>query len=230
MDKSENITELVKALINIQPLLKPAIKDKTNPFFKSKYADHAGVWDSCRDLLKDNKLAVSQICGIDANGSYLETVLMHESGQWISGKYPLRAVKADDPQALGSAMTYARRYNLAAILGVVTDDDDAEGAMERQPESRQKPDKQTTQSQSTHRENLVPGSNQWILDKVFALNIVEKDFQEYLNKTLHIPIEINLRDTLLKSKITEEQRKSIAQMISKKEAAANKEATNAGSK
>lgn len=161
MEKSENITELVKALINIQPLLKPAIKDKTNPFFRSKYADLAGVWESCRDLLKDNKLAVSQVCGIDANGSYLETVLMHESGQWISGKYPLRAVKADDPQALGSAMTYARRYNLAAILGVVTDDDDdAEGAMGRQPESKQKPEQKSSQGRDPNNPPKNPATQE----------------------------------------------------------------------
>jgi hypothetical protein len=138
VEKSENIAEIIKALIKIQPQLKPAIKDKANPFLKSKYADLSGVWDSCRDLLKESGLAVVQVCGIGDNGSYLETILMHESGQWISGKYPLKPVKDDDPQAMGSAMTYARRYNLAAILGIVTDDDDAEGAMGRQTESKPK--------------------------------------------------------------------------------------------
>lgn len=138
MEKSENIAEIIKALIKIQPQLKPAIKDKANPFLKTKYADLSGVWDSCRDLLKESGLAVVQVCGIGDNGSYLETILMHESGQWISGKYPLKPVKDDDPQAMGSAMTYARRYNLAAILGIVTDDDDAEGAMGRQTESKPK--------------------------------------------------------------------------------------------
>jgi hypothetical protein len=138
VEKSENIAEIIKALIKIQPQLKPAIKDKANPFLKTKYADLSGVWDSCRDLLKESGLAVVQVCGIGDNGSYLETILMHESGQWISGKYPLKPVKDDDPQAMGSAMTYARRYNLAAILGIVTDDDDAEGAMGRQTESKPK--------------------------------------------------------------------------------------------
>ena len=136
MEKSENITELIKTLIKIQPLLKPAIRDKVNPYLKSKYADLSGVWDTCRDLLKENGLAVSQVCGINEYGSYLETILMHESGQWISGKYPLKPVKADDPQAMGSAMTYARRYSLAAILGIVTEDDDAEVAMGRPTETK----------------------------------------------------------------------------------------------
>jgi hypothetical protein len=131
VEKSETITELSRALVKMQVSLKPAVRDKINPFLKSRYADLSGVWEVCRDLLQENRLAVIQVSGIDAGGAYLETILTHESGEWISGKYPLNPVKADDPQAMGSAMTYARRYTLAAILGIVTEDDDAEGAMGR---------------------------------------------------------------------------------------------------
>ncbi len=138
MEKSESIIELTRALIKVQASVKPAIRDKANPFLKSRYADLSGVWDVCRNLLQENKLAVIQVSGIDANGCYLETVLSHESGEWISGKYPLRPVRVDDPQALGSALTYARRYTLAAVLGIVTEDDDAEGAMDRQAEKVQR--------------------------------------------------------------------------------------------
>jgi hypothetical protein len=138
VEKSESIVELIKALMKVQVALKPAVRDKVNPFLKSKYADLSGVWDVCRELLKENKLAVVQVSGIDSNGCYLETILTHESGEWISGKYPLRPVKPDDPQAMGSALTYARRYTLAAILGIVTEDDDAEGAMGRFPDNGQK--------------------------------------------------------------------------------------------
>jgi hypothetical protein len=138
MEKSESITELSKALIKVQAALKPALKDKTNPYLKSKYTDLGGVWEVCRALLQENCLAVIQVSGIDTGGSYLETILAHESGEWISGRYPLKPVREDDPQALGSAMTYARRYSLAAILGIVTEDDDAEAAMPRPPEVKQK--------------------------------------------------------------------------------------------
>lgn len=138
MEKSVSITELAKALIKIQVALKPAIKDKTNPFLKSRYADLSGVWDVCRTLLQENKLGVIQVCGIDAMGVHLETVLVHESGEWISGRYPLKPVRPDDPQALASAVTYARRYTLAAILGIVTEDDDAEGAVGRQLDAKPK--------------------------------------------------------------------------------------------
>jgi hypothetical protein len=138
MEKSESITELSKALIKVQADLKPALKYKTNPYLKSKYTDLGGVWEVCRALLQENRLAVIQVGGIDTGGSYLETILAHESGEWISGRYPLKPVRADDPQALGSAMTYARRYTLAAILGIVTEDDDAEAAMPRPPEVKQR--------------------------------------------------------------------------------------------
>jgi hypothetical protein len=166
MNKSENITDLVKSLINLQSELQPAVKDKSNPFLKSKYADLAGIADASRNLLKTNKLSLIQVCDIDASGPYLETILAHESGQWISGRYPLQAVKQNDPQALGSAMTYARRYTWAAILGIVTEDDDAEGAMDRkteskqsEPSSKQKNNEKTTQSTTTQQATI---SDDWI--------------------------------------------------------------------
>ena len=134
VEKSESIAELVQALVRVQAALKPAVRDKPNPFLKSRYADLAGVWDACRGLLHENRLAVIQVGGTDAAGHYLETILVHESGQWISGRYPLRPVRADDPQALGSALTYARRYSLAAVLGIVTEDDDGEGTIARPAE------------------------------------------------------------------------------------------------
>ena len=130
MDKSESITELTRALVRVQSALKPALRDKTNPAANSRYADLSGVWEVCRGLLQENGLAVVQAGGSDAGGNYLETLLAHESGEWISGRYPLQLARADDPQALGSAVTYARRYSLAAVLGIVTEDDDAEVAAE----------------------------------------------------------------------------------------------------
>ena len=227
MDKSENITELIKALGKVQPLLNPAVKDKTNPFLKSKYADLSSVWESCRGLLSSNGLVVTQVGGMDTAGNYLETVLMHESGQWISGRYPLKPVKTDDPQALGSAMTYARRYNLAAILGIVTEDDDAEGAMGRQSDTKQKTETKTPAKPETskdewdklRRPEQVPGSNEWILSKMFELKIDEAKMLEYLNKELHIPIETTVKATLEKSKISDTDRATIAKKINAKQGA-----------
>ena len=132
MEKSESIKELAIALNKAQGIMQVAKKDSENPYFKSKYADLLSVWDACRGALTSNGLSVAQIADTDSEGkAVLETILMHTSGEWIKGRLPLLPVKAD-PQAQGSAITYARRYSLSAIIGLCTeDDDDAEAAMER---------------------------------------------------------------------------------------------------
>jgi hypothetical protein len=170
VDKSESITELTKALVRIQAALKPAVRDKTNPFLKSRYADLSAVWDVCRSLLQENGLAVVQVCGQAGEGSYLETILSHESGEWISGKYPLKPVRADDPQALGSAVTYARRYSLAAVLGIVTEDDDAEGAMDRQPAANTKQSVRPTPARLSD----VPVKNPASREQLNQLDVLKK--------------------------------------------------------
>ena len=121
--QSEKIDALTKAMVKVQAELKPAIKDSDNPFFKSKYADLPAVVHVSRKLLTDNGIAVYQVTDMDENGVYIVTQLTHESGQWIRGKYPVNPVKAD-PQAMGSAITYARRYAYCAMVGIVTDEDD----------------------------------------------------------------------------------------------------------
>jgi hypothetical protein len=135
MNKSENIGALAKALAAVQSQLKPAIKDTANSFLKSKYADLNSVWDSCRDLLADNDLAVTQLNDVSETGVIVETVLMHSSGEWISGRMYLPLTK-HDAQGVGSALTYGRRYGLAAIIGIIADDDD-DGQAASQPKQQQ---------------------------------------------------------------------------------------------
>ena len=126
-------TSIFKALAAAQAGFHSALKDTANPFFKSKYADLSAVWEACKEGLKENNLFVSQQPGfIEAAGCWaIVTKIYNEAGETIEGTTPIIASKANDPQAFGSAMTYARRYGLAATLGIVTDDDDAEGAMNR---------------------------------------------------------------------------------------------------
>lgn len=123
MAQSESINELAAALAKAQGAMKPAGKSAENPFFKSKYADLPAIVSACRIALAENNLAVVQRTDFDEARTFIETVLMHGSGQWISARYPVNPVK-NDPQGMGSAVTYARRYSLAAIVGVVSDDDD----------------------------------------------------------------------------------------------------------
>ena len=127
--QSTEISELAKALINVQRTIQPAIKDATNPFVHNRYATLNSVMDSCREALLGNSIWMTQF-PVPAEPGYLGLVtkLTHaESGQWQSSLAVVPLPKAD-PQGMGSAMTYARRYALSAMLGIVTDDDDGEDA------------------------------------------------------------------------------------------------------
>lgn len=116
--KSEAIGALAQALAKAQGEITNALKDKDNPFFKSTYADLASVWDACREPLSKNGLSVTQTLGTDQSGRIaLTTLLMHSSGEWISSVVPIIPVK-QDPQSVGSAITYMRRFSLSALVGV----------------------------------------------------------------------------------------------------------------
>lgn len=133
---SEQINELAAALAAAQAEMEGAEKNSANPHLKSKYADLTSVWNACRGPLSKHGLAVVQCPRehTDERGHVqlrLETVLMHKSGQWISSEIPVTPAKERDPQALGSFLTYCRRYGLSAMVGIAPDDDDAEAAMRR---------------------------------------------------------------------------------------------------
>lgn len=126
MNQSPTIGALAAALAKAQASFKPAIKDAANPFFKSKYVDLAGAIEACRDALSANGLAVVQ--ATDAGEKMtLHTTLLHSSGEWIGSSYPVNPQK-NDPQGIGSALTYARRYSLMALIGLAAEDDDGEAA------------------------------------------------------------------------------------------------------
>lgn len=124
MRTSDSISKISAALVKAQGELNAVHKDGSNPHFRSKYATLQNIVESTRDTLRKHGLAVVQTFS-DTDGTYisLNTTLLHESGEYISGTFSMRPSKAD-PQGLGSATTYARRYALSAILGIVTDEDD----------------------------------------------------------------------------------------------------------
>lgn len=122
--QSETIGALAAALAKAQGEIAPAPMDRDNPFFKSKYATLTSLWESARAALSANGLAVTQVTDFDANGEIvLLTTLLHSSGEWIGGVYPIRTAD-QKPQTLGSALTYARRYAFGALVGLTSDDDD----------------------------------------------------------------------------------------------------------
>jgi ERF superfamily len=119
---------LFAALAKAQGEIQSAKKDSLNPHFKSKYADLASVWDACREPLSRNELSVVQVVRMSQGQLVLRTILGHSSGEEAPySDFPILAQRQDS-QSIGSAMTYARRYSLAALVGVAPEDDDGEGA------------------------------------------------------------------------------------------------------
>lgn len=129
--QSSEVGELAAALAKAQSQMRGAVKDSTNPFFKSKYADLSSVWDACRVPLSTNGLAIVQTTDGREDGVIeIITTLIHSSGEWMRGRLPIRPMK-QDPQSTGSAITYGRRFALASMVGVCPSDDDAEVTMGR---------------------------------------------------------------------------------------------------
>lgn len=140
MNQTEDIKELVSALAKAQGKMEPAKFNRVNPHFKNRYADFTSCMDACRVPLADNGLAVLQYCDTINEKLTLVTTLAHTSGQWIKSYFPLNP-KTMDSQSIGSAMTYAKRYSLSAMLGIVSDeeeDDDGETAHGRGRHEAQK--------------------------------------------------------------------------------------------
>lgn len=122
MEKSETINNLAKALIDFQSRVQKIKKDAKNPFFKSNYASLSNIQDAISNPLAESGLAYSQMPS-GVNG--LCTILIHaESGEYLMDSFIMPVSKQNDPQAVGSAITYAKRYALAGVLGLNIDDDD----------------------------------------------------------------------------------------------------------
>jgi len=127
---SESIEKLALALCSAQGEMGGAVKGSANPFFKSSYADLTSVIKAIKEPCFKNGLSYVQLPHRDGNSIGVTTRLIHTSGQWIEHEFTLPMVKGD-PQAAGSAITYARRYALQALFGIPAVDDDAESSMLR---------------------------------------------------------------------------------------------------
>ena len=130
MGRSDTIAKLLPALIKARGEMTKVIKDATNPHFKSKYADLAGCLEACEPALGKYGLAVLQTTRWADGVLTLDTVLAHDSGEWISSEYPVLC-QYTRPQEIGAGLTYARRYSYLAITGRAPEDDDGETASGR---------------------------------------------------------------------------------------------------
>lgn len=143
-----------EAFVKLQADIKPAIKDANNTAFRSKYADLGAVWDAVKGPLHDHGFAIIQSPDFDGSDMWLQTTIMHIGGEKISGRYPIRPTK-HDPQGYGSALTYARRYSISAMLGVIADDDDDGNAASQRPSSKEQPSGKITADQAKTLRELI---------------------------------------------------------------------------
>lgn len=133
MNKSETIANLAAALVKAQGKIEGATKDKTNPHFRSKYADLSSVVDAIKGPATENGLAYTQLLHDADNSAKVETIIIHSSGEWLSCGIISVPVSKNDAQGYGSALTYARRYSLSAAFGVAPEDDDGNAASKAAP-------------------------------------------------------------------------------------------------
>lgn len=137
ISRSEAVDQIAAALAKAQAEITGARKTGVNPHLKSKYADLEDSWDAIKEPLSKNGLALYQGGVTLENGQPgLGTLLMHSSGQWLEGVLPLVSKDPTDPQKLGSAMTYMRRYGLKAAVGLYDTDDDGEAASKQKQGQR----------------------------------------------------------------------------------------------
>lgn len=139
IEQSANIEKLADALGKAQALMNGAVRDRKNPHFKSSYATLESAIDAARVPLTENGLSWVQMPGpLTGEGITVTTQIMHASGQWLRSSFTMPVVKRD-PQAVGSAITYACRYAFMAALGLPPVDDDGEAAMPRGTDKPQTP-------------------------------------------------------------------------------------------
>jgi len=129
---------IAAALAAAQSQMGKALKDASNPHFRSKYADLSSVTGACLPALNANGIAVIQPTGADEDGRYVETILLHTTGEKLSCRVPL-IVQRNDMQGYGSAVTYARRYGLMCMAGIAPEDDDGNAAAKAAPKAEREP-------------------------------------------------------------------------------------------
>lgn len=181
MNRSESIVNLAKALAKFHSSVGKIGKDAINPFFKKNYASLPHILTEIAEPLELSGLIITQF----PDGHGLTTMLIHsESGEYLEATYEMPVAKQNDPQALGSAITYARRYAVSGILSLKIDDDDAGAAMKkvRNPEP-EKPWLDKGEGLNKAMEYLRTGGNIATIEGKYRLsNEIRKSLQTVIDK------------------------------------------------
>jgi len=198
MERSESIKEIAAALCKAQRAMGAAIKDSNNPFFNSRYADLASIIDAIKEPLSGNGLSYVQVANHISGEVVVETILMHTSGEWILGSLAMKPTK-DDPQGVGSCITYARRYGLQAMVGIPADDDDGNAASAAAPPTRESSVRPTAahgtsgtdSAPTTGVRKITEAQKKLLFVRAKAAGVTEEDLKEYMHveHLLDIPAE-----------------------------------------
>ena len=185
MEKSESIKNLASALILFQIKVGKIKKDATNPFFKSKYASLSNIQDAITTPLEESGISIAQF----PDGTHgLTTIIMHgDSGEWMQSTYTMKPVK-DDPQGIGSCITYQKRYAIAGALGLNIDDDDDGNAATHGGSTPEKAKQKAEQEAKTEAEKRQRDLNAFIAKlepckSLPDLQSVKKTIPEWVLKT-----------------------------------------------
>ncbi len=135
MKSSETITKIAPALAKAQAEMSNAKKDAVNPFFKKNYADLNAIREAVIPSLNSNGISALQPTCVVDGVDYVETVLLHTSGEYISSLTRIVCDKPNDAQRHGSGLSYARRYALQSICNIGAEDDDANKATDKHVEA-----------------------------------------------------------------------------------------------
>lgn len=196
MRTSTTIENISPALLAAQKKIGAAKKEAVNPFFHSNYADLGSVMEACKEALNKNKITVLQPIDSDEHGVYVETTLLHSSGEWISASMRISPKTDSNPQDQGSAISYARRYSLQSMVFIPAEDDDAEKATQSErKKEEQKEVKLATAPQISLINNLLRTKSQssenlkrkYKVDSLTQLTIVQAS--EIIGDLKQLPIE-----------------------------------------
>lgn len=171
---SSEVKNLFQAFHKAQSSLRAVHKDARNPFFESSYATLENVIDTAKPELMENGLSFTQAPGsLTDNAITVTTMIMHTSGEWMKSDFDMPITKRD-PQSTGSAITYACRYALMAILGLPATDDDAESTSNREDKQSPTPKKKVNASLIDEARQAAINGNASLDQFILTLNKLDK--------------------------------------------------------
>lgn len=197
MNKSESIAKLAQALSKFQSEVENPKNTAKNPFFSSSYAPLNEVLNVTRPILSKHGLSVIQSPGGDGQNISINTMIIHESGEWIEFEPLVLKAEKMTPQGAGSAVTYGRRYSLSAVLGISSEDDD-DGNHASQNKKGSAANKNTSKKQSTgNKEQTVTQSTFGTLKTKWLENGTEQQLNSWIKKNFKCePTEMTERQAL----------------------------------